>query len=153
MQIQFDTLRITRNNILQRVESLSEQQLNTIPTGFNNNIIWNVAHVITTQQLLAYGLSGLEFIVPKSFIAENRKGTRPEKIYTTSEINIIKEYLHSTVDQLEMDYNSGVFTDRPFRQYTTSYNITLTSIEAAITFNNVHEGMHLGIMNMLAKFV
>jgi hypothetical protein len=32
-------------------------QLNTIPEGFNNNLIWNIGHIIVSQQLLVYKLS------------------------------------------------------------------------------------------------
>jgi len=41
------------------IEDFSLEELNKIPEGFNNNIIWNIAHVIATQQALVYGLSGL----------------------------------------------------------------------------------------------
>ena len=42
MKKQFDTLRITRNNILKDIKALTLDQLNEIPKGFNNNIAWNL---------------------------------------------------------------------------------------------------------------
>jgi len=32
------------------LKSFSLEQLNTVPEGFNNNIIWNVTHALVTQQ-------------------------------------------------------------------------------------------------------
>ena len=32
------------------LKSFSLEQLNTVPKGFNNNIIWNVIHALVTQQ-------------------------------------------------------------------------------------------------------
>ncbi len=50
--------------------------------------------------------------------------------------------LVETVDMLKQDYADKEFG--PYKVYTTSYNITLNTVEEAITFNNVHEGLHLG---------
>jgi hypothetical protein len=33
------------------------EQLNKIPEGYNNNLIWNIAHVVVVQQMLVYKLS------------------------------------------------------------------------------------------------
>ena len=43
-------------------------QINHIPNGFNNNILWNCAHVIAVQQMLTYGLNNLPFGIPKEFV-------------------------------------------------------------------------------------
>ena len=153
MKFQFDVLRVTRNNILKELEGLSTEQLNAIPAGFNNNIIWNVAHVVATSQLLIYGLSGTQFIIPKTIIDMNRKGSKPDAPYGDALIQQIKLLALSTVDQLEMDYNTGIFTEKPFKKYPTSYGVTLTKVEEAITFNNVHEGMHYDNVKMLKRLV
>jgi len=36
------------------ITPFSLEQLNKIPEGFNNNLIWNIAHCVVTQQLLCY---------------------------------------------------------------------------------------------------
>ena len=41
MKYQFEILKQTRANVLQAIESLSHEQMNQIPKGFNNNIVWN----------------------------------------------------------------------------------------------------------------
>ena len=68
MQKQFEILNATRNNVLKAIEGLTLNQLNTIPKGFKNNIIWNVAHIVVTQQLLCYKLSGLEMVLDSGFV-------------------------------------------------------------------------------------
>jgi hypothetical protein len=49
------TLDITRTsrNILSQMAGTLEQ-LNKIPEGYNNNLIWNIAHVVVVQQMLVY---------------------------------------------------------------------------------------------------
>jgi len=67
----------TRELYIKFLNDISLEDLGKIPTGFNNNIWWNIAHVAVTQQLLVYGLSGLEPHMSKSFIDTYRKGTAP----------------------------------------------------------------------------
>ncbi|MCB0460976.1 MAG: DinB family protein, partial [Flavobacteriaceae bacterium] len=57
MEKQVEILKANRKGILSLIEGLSIMQLNKIPQGFKNNIAWNVAHLLVTQQLLCYKLS------------------------------------------------------------------------------------------------
>lgn len=152
MKFSFDTLRATRNNILKDIEGLSLEQLNAIPTGFNNNIIWNIAHLVATQQLLVYRLSDTPFVVAQDLIDAYRIGTKPEQATTQDQVAEYKKLLLTTIDQMEQDYENRVFGTE-FKNYTTSYNITLTTVENAIEFNNVHEGVHYGAIRALRRAV
>lgn len=152
MKFTFETLRTTRSNILKDIEDLSLEQINTIPAGFNNNIVWNFIHLIATQQLLVYKLSGTPFVVPEELIEAYKIRTKPEQPVTQLQLEEYKKLLLTTIDQMEQDYEHGVFGS-DFKTYTTSYNITLTNLEDAINFNNVHEGLHYGVIRALVRAV
>ncbi|MDH4200586.1 MAG: DinB family protein, partial [Spirochaetia bacterium] len=49
----------TRKYIFSHVNELSESQLLHIPEKFKTNILWNIGHLVATQQILHYFLSGL----------------------------------------------------------------------------------------------
>ncbi len=49
MNKQIEILRNTRKHLLSFINDLSTEELNEIPQGFNNNIIWNLAHLTATQ--------------------------------------------------------------------------------------------------------
>lgn len=151
MKNHFETLAIIRKNLLDKVEGLSPEQLNTIPEGFNNSIIWNLAHVLVTQQLLMYGLSGLEVTISPEIVGKYRKGTAPEQAATEEEIREIRNLFSITTARAKTDYYAGIFTS--YKSYQTSFGATLNSIEDAIRFNNVHEGMHLGYVIAMTKLV
>jgi len=151
MKNNFNILRITRNNILNSIEELSLEQLNKIPNGFGNNIIWNVAHVLVTQQLLVYKLSGVSPRISDELIDKYKKGTIASSDVSQQEIEEIKNLFIQTVDWLEEDYTNDVFNN--YTEYSTSYNITLNSTEDAILFNNVHEGLHFGYIMAMKKMV
>jgi len=151
MKTQFDILRKNRELVLKRIDGLSLEQLHKIPVGFKNNIAWNVAHLVVTQQLLHYKLSGLQCLVPDDLIEKYRKGTAPSEEFTQEEFDEVKELLEGLPDTLEEDYNEGIFKE--YTEYPTSTGFVLTSMDNAIAFNNLHEGIHLGTIMALTKLV
>lgn len=151
MKTQISVLKKSREITLKAIQGLTLAQLHKIPSGFKNNIAWNVAHLVVTQQLLHYDLSGLNCLVPDDLIASYRKGTFPDKEFTEEEFEEVKELLIGLPDTLEEDYNAGVFKE--YKEYTSSTGYVMDSIESAIPFNNFHEGIHLGIIMSLKKMI
>ncbi|MGB1041146.1 MAG: DinB family protein [Flavobacteriales bacterium] len=141
----------TRKNFLNLVNSLTNDHLNHIPKGFNNNIIWNFGHSIITQQLLCYNLSGNRMYVDKELVHKYRIGTKPEGQVSSDEIEMLKKLGLELPKKMEVDLKTEMFKD--YKEYTTSYNVTLTNIEDAIKFNNIHEGLHLGYAMAIKRIV
>ncbi|HLV39274.1 DinB family protein [Xanthomarina sp.] len=131
------------------LETYSLEELNKVPKGFNNNIIWNVAHTIVTQQLLVYNLSGLPMLVPNNLVEMYRKGTKPERDVTQAEVDTIKSLLFSTLEKTQEDYGNKLFKN--YTEYTVTTKSVITTVEEAIDFNNFHEGIHLGYIMALKK--
>ena len=151
MEKHFELLKITRENVLGMTEGLTNEQLNKIPENFSNNIAWNLGHLVATQQLLCYALSGNETKVPADFINKYRKGSKPEGNISDEEIQFIKTQMFELIESTKADLAKGIFKN--YKTYTTSFNATLESIEDAISFNNMHESMHLGSIIALKKLV
>lgn len=147
----FDITRTSRKMIAPFLENYTLEQLNAIPDGFSNNLIWNIAHIVVTQQLLVYKLSGLPIMVSDEMIEKYRKGTKPEHIVTQAEVDEIKSLLFATIDQTEVDFENEIFKN--FDEYPTSTGFVLKSAKDAMIFNNFHEGLHLGILMSIRKFV
>lgn len=144
-------LKITRNNFLKILNSLSIEQLNHIPKGYKNNIFWNIAHVVVTQQLLVYKLSGLKMYLSDPYINEFKKGAGPTKIYTEDDVQFLKKTLIDLVDVLANDLEKNIFEH--YDEYPTSYGVVLNSVTDAIAFNNIHEGLHLGYVMAMKKSI
>ncbi|NRB64048.1 MAG: DinB family protein [Saprospiraceae bacterium] len=149
----FRTLDQSRTNMVKLLSRFSPEQLNAIPNGFSNNLIWNAGHVVVTQQLLVYKLAGLPLLIDEEWVDKYRKGSKPDGNVGESDIAAIIASMHDTVKQTKADWQAGKFKDQSFTAYTTSYGITLEQADNAITFNNTHEGLHLGAMIVLAKMV
>lgn len=134
----------TRKNILSIVDQYELDQLNTIPSGFRNNLVWNLGHVLVTQQLLCYRLSGLDCYIDDAWIDFFRKGTQPDQLVGKEDWTYLKEQFLAQAEWLKSDYEKGKFEQ--YTPYETSYGMELKTIDEAIQFNNAHEAMHLGTM-------
>jgi RNA recognition motif-containing protein len=142
MDFAFDVTLKNRTLFKSFLENLTLDQLNTVPKGFNNNIFWNIAHTVATQQLLVYKLSGVPMLLEDAFVDRYRKGTKTEHKATQEEVDEVKDLLFSTIEKTQEDYAKKVF--KTYNEYTVSTKSTLTNTEDAIAFNNFHEGIHLG---------
>lgn len=128
-----------------------EPYLFAIPDGFNNNIWWNIAHVVVTQQKLVYGLSGLPLNISQELVSKYEKGTFPLDQPDPSETKEISKLLFALHERTVEDYERTVFKN--FRPYMTTPKIELNSVEDAISFNVFHEGLHLGSILALLRAV
>jgi hypothetical protein len=131
------------------LKTTPREELLKIPTGYNNNIWWNIAHVVVTQQILVYKLSGLSMQVPAELVAKFQKGTTPDGTATDEEIEQVKKLLFSTIEKTIEDYDNGVF--KSYNEYATSANVTLKTVDDAFPFNFFHEGLHYGSILALRR--
>jgi len=146
----FDTTLKNRIILHRFLTETPREDLFVIPDGFNNNLFWNIAHVVVTQQILVYGKSGKDFLISNKLVEKYKKGTVPtEASVSEDEIKEIEELLLSVPKQTEEDYANGAFTS--YESYTTTPKVTLDSVEDAITFNVFHEGIHLGSIFALRR--
>lgn len=132
-------------------DSLTLEELLHIPDGFSNNILWNIGHVIAVQQLLVYKRSGIETFVPDTFVKSFAPGTFPSDEITLKEAEEVRSYLHNTIHQTEQDFLGHKF--QSYETFTTRTGFLIDDVVKAIIFNNFHEGIHLGMILSLKKFV
>jgi DinB superfamily len=151
MQTSIDRYKKIRLYILESIKDLSVEQLNEIPEGFSNNIIWNIAHLVATQQAICYKRAGQEIKIEESFFDLFKPGTKPELVFDARMIQKIKEMFISNLDELEKDYNNNIFTT--YTSWNTRAGVEITNIDIALNFILYHEGLHEGILGALKKFV
>ncbi|MBA9073240.1 hypothetical protein GGR22_001366 [Flavobacterium gossypii] len=147
----FDITTQSRKVLENYLQNYSLEQLNKVPDGFNNNLIWNIAHIIVVQQLLVYKLSGLPTMVSDEMILKYQKGTRPEADVTQKEVDEIKGLLFETINQTKTDFENQIFKN--YHQFTNNQGFTIRNAEGAIAYNYYHEAMHLGMMMSIKKFL
>ncbi len=152
MNFTFDVINNIREIFKKILEDNTLEELNRVPKGFNNNIIWNIGHIVVSEQLLAYKLSGLPANVSNELIDKYKKGSKPQEAVTKEGIEEIKALLFSTIRKTNEDYNAGVFKNYNAYTVSTTGN-TLTNIDEALEFIMIHEGIHYGYILALLKAV
>lgn len=151
MEATFKIWETSRKIYLKIIENYSLEQLNKIPVGFSNNLVWNLGHIIVAQQGLVYRLSGLQMSVTPEMMDKYKNGSKPTGTTTQEEVEELKVLLFSLLEKTKKDYTNGIFTT--YNEYTTGTGFHLSSIKDAIEFNNYHEAIHLGFMMNIRKFI
>ena len=151
MKEQIEYIARSRNNLLEQLRELSVEELNSIPPGYNNNIIWNLGHLIAAQQGICYMRSTLPTYIEDSLFSAYKPGSRPERNIDQQEIDSIRELFVSTVRQLNEDYDNKIFNG--YKPWTTRNGFEIRNIEEAISFVLFHEGHHGGVISSFKRLV
>lgn len=149
-----EKIKQTRLFLLRQIEGLTAEQLNKIPDGFNNNIIWNLAHLICAEQSLCYLRSGLTIKVDDKYFSPYRTTTKPAEFIDEREIEAIKKLFIGSIDELQADYDKKVFENyTPSENILKVYGVELKTIDDALDFILYHEGFHSGYIASLKRIV
>jgi hypothetical protein len=147
----FDITRLSRKIVAEYLQNYSLEQLNKVPEGFNNNLIWNIGHIVVVQQMLVYNLSGLPMMVSQEMVEKYKRGSKPENLVSQAEVDEIRSLLFETINQTKADLNSKIF--KTYTEFTTLSGFTMRNVEDALAFNYYHEAMHIGMMMSIRKFI
>jgi len=146
----FDLTIKSRQFLLTLVEGVAHEDLFKIPAGFNNNIWWNLAHLVATEQLLCYKLGGEAMLLEDDLFNAFRTDTKPDGTQVSpEEVAQVKKWLIETISQTETDHKAGKFKN--YRAYTTSAGVTLSNIDEALAYSFYHDGIHTGSILALKR--
>ncbi len=151
-QTKVNLFKQSRENFIKLLNSLPEEKLFVIPKGFNNNIIWNFAHCVVAQQSLLYKISGNEVIVNDDLVNTYKKGSLASDVFLKGLKNQMIEISNLAVNKLSIDCLTPEFFD-DFQVYPTSFGFEINSLDTALDFNNLHEGLHFGYAMALKRAI
>lgn len=139
-QTLIDIFTFARTGLLSAFEGLTLEQINRIPAGFNNNLAWQLGHVIAVDQACIYQRGGFDMMVEDTMYGVYGNGTKPEKDITQDELDALKKLALATVEKLKADLDSNLFeTYKPHN----IRNLTFNTVDDVIAFILLHEGMHM----------
>lgn len=134
-----------------QLDGLSREQLLALPPGRRNHVFWNVGHLVVSQQILTYRLSGLPLHVSDDLVAHFAKGTSPLDWTDVPDVDEVLGLFDVLPAQTVADYEAGRF--ERFTPYQTSTGPYLATLDDALAFNLFHEGLHAGVAMAIKKQV
>ena len=140
-----------RELTLGHMEGLTENQLLTVPEGFNNNVLWNVGHVLYYLCAFTYGHSGLALPLPDEYVEWFKHGTTPSEWMTTPNSGEVAERARTIIPEIKADRAAGKFD--AFEPFELAAGSSLDTLTEALVFHCAHEGMHVGHIAILKKFL
>ena len=144
-------LRTSRKLYLELFDKYTLDQMNVVPDKVNNNIIWNIGHIIASQQSLVYKLSNLPMHISDDFFDRYKPGSRPTESVSRIEADEIKSFLTSMIEKTETDLANGRFVSFTERNTLTGFH--LGNLRDALVFCIYHEGLHMGGVRSIGRFV
>ena len=150
--IMFKQIEFVRQVTIKAAEGLSEQLLDSIPEGFNNNVRWNLGHIYLVQEKFAFHFSGEPTQIPDHFEALFAKGTKPaDWDVEPPTIEALLELLAEQPKRIKQALQHRV--DEPVKApFTTGSGLTLHTIGEFLNYTLYHEGMHYNTISLLKRF-
>ncbi|MEO9004245.1 MAG: DinB family protein [Ginsengibacter sp.] len=151
MKESIDIMRGAMKFLLNLIDGISIEKLNEIPLGFNNNLIWNFAHIVASQQILCYRNAGVKPVIEDEFIDKYKTSTRPEGFIAEKEFEIIKQYLITTIYKFEEDSITNMFENYNAFHLKSYPGVEIKNIGDAAKFVSFHDGLHVGYSMALKR--
>ncbi len=151
LPLAFKTFRITRDHMLRELEGLGHEDMLIIPEGRDDNVLWNVGHLLCSLSRLTYVFSGQPLPIPESYLELFGKGTSARNWTGDPDPAEVLERFKALPAQIEADYVAGSFKDYKTLQITP--RDTIDSVEEAVAFHCFHEGLHIGMIITLKELL
>lgn len=149
----FTLLETTRAGTLMAAKKVKDENpdfADTIPEGFNNNIRWNLGHIVTITDQLANYPAGEKPDFPKPYHSSFANGTSPKGWNDeTPSLDEIIQALEEQPKQLKEKF-AGRLSD-PLPKPFSLVGVEFQTVGDLIAFNLYHEGMHLGQINTMLR--
>lgn len=128
---------------------MTTEQLNAVPRGFNNSIIWNIGHMTASLWEMFYLMTGHALNVEEKYHVDFRIGTRAAWV-NDDEIIKIKQLHLQAVGQLDEDYHAGLFEEYESFAGQHPNSPSLADLSNHFLF---HEGLHFNNIMALRRII
>ncbi|NQF13896.1 DinB family protein [Brevibacillus sp. HB1.3] len=145
-KVLFQQLADYRQETLKAIDGLTEEDVNIIPDGFSNNILWNLGHIYLDQYLWIAHLTKETIPIPSGFNEWFNFGTKPADWDTQPpKLAVLVSLLQEQPQKIQAAYKDRLEEEFPA---TESGMHTIAQVLVRTIF---HEGMHLASLNSIRR--
>jgi len=147
----FRQIRFVRDSTIRQVTGLPEDQGLRVPQGFNNNVLWNLGHILLVHEKFAFGMIHEKQEIPDEFAALFGRGTKPaDWSGALPSLEELIQLLDAQADRIERKLASRL-NERLEKPYTSSTGLELSTVEECLSFCLYHEGMHFAVIKAIKQ--
>ncbi|MFD1737273.1 DinB family protein [Bacillus salitolerans] len=139
-----------RKRTLAMLDTLSVNQIDKIPTGFNNNILWNIGHIFVSTESLLYGFVREQSPIEDRYVKLFTMNTSPKNWSgDIPSFHELKDNLTLQLERVQKEFTGRLHEEgaKPFDLGTVQF----TTVAEVFNFAIWHEGLHQGTITCLNK--
>lgn len=144
LPLAFKTLNTTRFHMLRELEGLTQTDFLTIPEQRDDNILWNIGHLLCSLSRLTYVFSGYPLPIPESYLTTFGKNTTATAWDSDPDVDEVLDRFKAMPEKIAEDYRQGHFSE--YKTLELAPGHTVESVEEAVAFHCFHEGLHIGMV-------
>ncbi|TLS36058.1 DinB family protein [Pseudalkalibacillus caeni] len=147
-EVLFNQLESYREYTLHLLDSVTEEEADAVPDGFNNNIRWNLGHIYLDQFDWIQHLTKEKINIPEGFREWFGFGTSPaDWKEPPPTLETLKELLGNQIACIRDQYGHRLEEQFP---ETECEMHTIAQVLVRTVF---HEGLHIGAIISIKKFL
>ncbi len=136
-----EQVEFVRGNTLKLAENLNSDHLQTIPEGFNNNILWNLGHIYVVHENLVFKASGEDTLIPEGFAEHFAPKTSPKDWGdAVPSFETVVEKLKEQAERMTTTFSGKLDVTIPKALQFPTFEMTTNG--DLLHFGMVHEAMH-----------
>ena len=136
---------LLRTRLYPRVEEISEEMADVQPKGFNNNIRWNVGHLLTVTENFLFAENGQ---LPANYKELFAPGTKPSD--WSGEVPSVATLLQQLKEQQERINN---IPNERFNEDLPEPKFGCSTVGELAGFSFYHETYHFGQIHAMKRLI
>lgn len=144
----FGALGKHRNRLLKLVEECSINKRSIVPEHFNNNLHWQIGHVLVMTEQLIFGLINQTSALPVHYNKFFGSGTRPTDWQADApDWDLLIIQLKEQLDRIQEQFQNklGIQVKENFLNAEVTEEVIISSV--------LHEVSHIGIVSTMVKLL
>lgn len=142
---------LARNITLSIVDAISEEAADVIPAGYNNNIRWNLGHILVSQDVFMYGPQCPH--MPESYPALFNMGSKPADWQgDIPSLAVLTAQFREQSARIKEDFAHRLNEELP-QPFPLGNTGTIYTFGEAFLFSIYHESMHVSAIKALRKAI
>ncbi|GGO01642.1 DinB family protein [Saccharibacillus kuerlensis] len=135
-------------SILKYLEDVPEEARKTIPEGFNNNLHWQLGHILAISDRVVNTFSGRELVFPETYAVYFAARTKPAEWQGEPPA---WDELIGELEQLPARFREA-YADKLDEPLANLDNFAKAeTLGDLLTLNVAHMNQHMGIINALTR--